>query len=204
MTAGPGLLRRWAIRLARHAATVMPESRGEWAAAVSSELHAIPADYAALRWALGSVTTSYKERVRMMSVGSLRISRWMLALESLICFLPVTLLGVGVVFATEAGNKPEILALVLLSAAAIGPIGLSVAFRIVVLQRTHLSRIAVAVMCVFAAWTLLAYFGTMITVSRLEATQWWREAFLIALLPAIGAAHLAFVSRQPNGPFGTD
>jgi len=88
MKEGPGFLRRWAIRLARHAATVMPESRGEWAAAVTNELHAIPADYAALSWAVGAVTTSYKERVRMMSIGSLRISRWMLAVESLICFLP--------------------------------------------------------------------------------------------------------------------
>jgi len=128
----------------------------------------------------------------------------MLALESLICFLPVTALGVAVVIATEAGNMTELRALVFLSAAAIGPIGLSVAFRFVVLQRAHVSRIAIAVMCVLAAWTLIAYFGTMIALSGLEPLQWWREAFLIALLPAIGAAHLAFVGRQPGGPFRTD
>jgi hypothetical protein len=27
--------------------------------------------------------------------------------------------------------------------------------------------------------------------------DWWREAVLIAVLPAIGAAHLVFIARRP-------
>ena len=199
MTDERSLIRRWAMRLTSHAGKAMPDSRSEWAPAASNELDAIAGDYAALCWALGAVSTSYKERVKIMRIGNSRISRWILGLEMLICFLPLTLLGIAVISTTVSGNMPAIYALVYLTAAAIGPIGLSIAFRAVVLQRVQLSRTALSVMCLFAGWTLLTYLGVMVALSGAQLSEWWRESFLIALLPAIGTAHLVFLSRQaPN------
>jgi hypothetical protein len=55
--------RRWAVRLALHAASVMPGARSPWADAMRRELDYIPDDAAALRWALGSVLASYRSRL---------------------------------------------------------------------------------------------------------------------------------------------
>jgi hypothetical protein len=51
-------------------------------------------------------------------------------------------------------------------------------------------------MFVFAGWTLMAFFGAMVAQSGAQLSEWWREMFLIALFPAIGTAHLAFLGRQ--------
>jgi len=54
---------RWlACRLMRHAADVLRHSRGEWAQAMTNEFGHVEDDFAALRWAIGCVTASYKER----------------------------------------------------------------------------------------------------------------------------------------------
>ena len=55
--------RRWAVRLAQHAAGVMPGARSPWADAMRRELDYIPDDTAALRWALGCVLASYRSRL---------------------------------------------------------------------------------------------------------------------------------------------
>jgi hypothetical protein len=55
--------RRWAMRLAQHAAGVMPGARSPWADAMQRELDYIEHDSAALRWALGCVFASYRLRL---------------------------------------------------------------------------------------------------------------------------------------------
>ncbi len=51
------------MRLAQHAACVMPGARSPWADAMRRELDYIPDDAAALRWALGCVLASYRSRL---------------------------------------------------------------------------------------------------------------------------------------------
>jgi hypothetical protein len=68
MTGNRVLMRRWAIRLTAHAGKVMPDARAEWATAIANELDSIANDHAAFRWAMGAVTTSYKERVWVMRI----------------------------------------------------------------------------------------------------------------------------------------
>jgi len=46
----------------------MPDARAEWATALANELDAIADDYTAFRWAMGAITTGYKERVWVMRV----------------------------------------------------------------------------------------------------------------------------------------
>ena len=58
-----GRWRRWAVRLARHAAGVMPDARGPWAEAMRRELDYVTNDAAAFRWALGCIVASYRARL---------------------------------------------------------------------------------------------------------------------------------------------
>jgi len=62
MNVEPGLWRRLAAMLARHAARVLPGG-GSWADAMRRELDYIDDDPAALRWAFGCVLASYRARL---------------------------------------------------------------------------------------------------------------------------------------------
>ena len=64
--------RRWAMRLAQHAAGVMPGARSPWAEAMRRELDYIEHDQAALRWALGCVLASYRLRLAEGPLWSVR------------------------------------------------------------------------------------------------------------------------------------
>ena len=55
--------RRWAVRLAQHASSVLPGTRSPWAEAMRRELDYIADDAAALRWAIGCVFASYRTRL---------------------------------------------------------------------------------------------------------------------------------------------
>jgi hypothetical protein len=52
-----------AVRLARHAAWVMPGARSRWAEAMRHELDYMEDDPAAVRWALGCILASYRMRL---------------------------------------------------------------------------------------------------------------------------------------------
>jgi hypothetical protein len=112
----------------------------------------------------------------------------------LICFLPLTLLCVATFTVAVFGSMPAMDGLVYLSVAAIGPIGLAVAFKVIVLERSSLGRVGMAALCVPAAWTVLAYILLLVTGNG-TVTEWWREFILIAVLPAVGSAHLIFIAR---------
>ena len=68
MTGSATWLRRAAFAVASHAARVLPSSRATWADAVQQEVHHIPDHPAALRWALGCLWASYRERAKMMDI----------------------------------------------------------------------------------------------------------------------------------------
>jgi hypothetical protein len=63
MNAQPGRWRRLAVKLAQHAACVMPGARSPWAEAMRRELDYIGDDSAALRWAFGCIVASYRARL---------------------------------------------------------------------------------------------------------------------------------------------
>ena len=64
MTTRPSLTRRTALALMEHAAWVIPSAREQWARAMQHELPQIENDLKALRWAGGSLLTSYVERAQ--------------------------------------------------------------------------------------------------------------------------------------------
>jgi hypothetical protein len=63
MNAVSSVYRRLAVRLARHASWLLSGAQSPWAAAMRRELEYIEDDSAALRWALGCVSASYRAKL---------------------------------------------------------------------------------------------------------------------------------------------
>jgi hypothetical protein len=187
------VVRHFAVRLAAHAEKALPRSRADWASAMRNEVHHISGNHAAFKWALGCVFVSYRERMRTMIAGNPRISRWVLVLEMLFCFTPLTWLCLAT-FA-NLGRMEGKTGIFALTVAAAGPIGLIVAFKVVVLNRPSLTKFAMAVLCILAAWTGFAY--SLQILAEAEPTHHWRDFVLIALLPALGIAHLLYLATRP-------
>ncbi len=120
--------------------------------------------------------------------------RWILAIEMLVCFVPLTLLGVGVVGEALGGRMPAASAMLYLSVVATGPLGLVVSVRRLVGGVTPLGRGTVIVLCIAAGWTLLAYVLLPYN-ARSPISEWWREFVIIALLPSIGVVRLVLGNR---------
>jgi hypothetical protein len=194
MTDGRSGFRQIAMRLTAHAQRMLPPARAEWANAIRNEIDHIPGGRAALVWALGCVFASYRERMRAMIMRNARISRWVLIVEMLFCFAPLTLLCLAVI--ANLGRMEGKEGLLALTVAAAGPIGLVVAFKAVVLNRPSLNKIAIAALCILAAWTVLAY-SLQIRADNAPVGEWWRDLVLIAVLPALGVAHLVYMATRP-------
>jgi hypothetical protein len=73
------LERRLALRLVRHAVFMLPRRFASWATAMQHEMEYIQPDRAALRWAIGCVSTSYLQRIASLNVIQTSILRWALA-----------------------------------------------------------------------------------------------------------------------------
>jgi hypothetical protein len=78
---------RWLFALARR---LMPPERRVWSEAMHAESAYLP-DRDAARWALGCLFTATRERFLPMNTKDLRISRWVMLVEALGCFGPMTL-----------------------------------------------------------------------------------------------------------------
>jgi hypothetical protein len=86
--------RRWAVKLARHAAWVLSGTRSPWAEAMRRELDYIEDDRAALQWALGCIVASYKIRlVTWPGVGARDILRRAVAIGALMLVIGFAFLG---------------------------------------------------------------------------------------------------------------
>jgi hypothetical protein len=198
MSSGSDLLRRIACRLIRHAASALPPGRDHWAEAMAAELDHIPKSAAALQWALGCVLASYSERMRTMTTIRPPVSRWVLLVEML-AFFSFPTLGLFAVLANLA-TISGLDVVWLVSVATLGPIGLAVSFKAIVLNRPSLSKLFTWALAVLAAWTVVAYLLYMLSRSggTWTSLDWWRGYILIALLPALGTAHLIYLARSAN------
>jgi nitrate reductase gamma subunit len=178
--------------LARHAALVAPHSRAEWTTAMLSELEHLPAGASPTRWAVGCVVVAYAERMRVMT-RLLPVSRWILTIEMVLCFLPPSWLFAATVFSAAQGLMPWQLALLYSSVALVGPLGLLTALGAIHFRRGALSRMALTLLALLAAWTLIGYSAQLLKAGT-PASEWWRDFVLIGLLPALAVAHLAVIS----------
>jgi hypothetical protein len=86
--------RRWAVKLARHAAWVLSGTQSPWAEAMRCELDYIEDDRAALQWALGCIVASYKVRlVTWPGVGARDVLRRAAASGALMLVIGFAFLG---------------------------------------------------------------------------------------------------------------
>lgn len=216
MNATVTLRRRLALALVRRVDRLLPTSRLAWAKSMQAELDHLQDDRVALAWAIGCIVAGSRERINSMLSGNLKVSRWILVPEMLLCFVPLTLgwldaiggsSGVmrlnGDVIHKQFLQTPDgAFALAALIAAAVlgalGPLGLATAFRMVTSGRPPNSRWFRTVLV-----TGPAVYGVLILVIRLatagpgalgfdtaDSFDFWSGILLLSALPSLGAAHL--------------
>lgn len=210
-------LRKLASHLIDVAAWLLPESQQSWARAMRADVLHIASDRSAVRWALGCVTTGMTQRIAVMTKIDANVPRWLLACEMLLCFGPLTLGWIDFVAGpsgiiqldAQVLNKyfvgvpgGMVMLAMMLSGALLGAAGLAgmiAAGRYIVSGRV-LQRTAAGVL--IAAPLLLGIIfitGTVIISHDVNpAIAAWREWFLLSVLPALGAMHLA--SLRDGGP----
>jgi hypothetical protein len=223
MSSRPSALRGFASVLMRASAILLPRRRQFWAAAMRSEYEYIHTDRQAFTWAAGCFLVSLKERT-IMTKGNLKISRWLLGPEMLLCFLPLTLLWLDGIdgrsgllrldpasiqkyFIGAPGGTIVLLALISgVIFATVGPIALIAAARLIIWNRpitnAWLRAALLAAPMAYGAVTLLSRMVDMGTAAfsaaPTDAVDFWSGIFLLSVLPAVGAAHLLRFSA--SGP----
>ena len=159
---------------------------------MSAELAYEPNDLSALKWALGCVLASYTERFKHMTTQRPYFSRWVLCVEML-CFLGIPALGF-VTIGTPPYYAPLPVTLFILSTALLGPVGLALAFKSVVLNRPVLSAPETWTLRILAGWAVVGFFLYMVFGHGTMDLEWWRGYALVALLPAFAAIHLLYLA----------
>jgi hypothetical protein len=180
--------------LAAHAARVSPGERAEWAQAMFNELDYLSPGMSAVGWALGCVFVCYSERTSAMIQSLVSLPRWILALEMLLCFLPLTLVFSNLVQAEAHGAFTLRAGLLYCSGTVLGPLGLVAAFRTIFLKPGGMSRATLAALCLLAAWTLGAFSAQILTFGQSRLSDWWHEFVFIAVLPTLAMLHLVSIN----------
>lgn len=187
--------RRLAIALLRVATWVLPASRREWLRDMRGELEHVKSESAALEWAAGCLWASFKERAMLNTNG--QISRPVLVLEWLMCFVPLTLLWfVGVRFIFKYGATADIV--VPTAFGTLGPIALVAALVTTFSRSTRTpDRLLKALAGAFALMVVLQLTNAG-ALGKLNLA-WFKFDFgtfvALSLLPLLGSLHLAWLSR---------
>ena len=189
-----------------------------------SEFDHIENDRHAVLWAVGCLLSGIKERMNTMIHGDLKISRWLLAPEMLLCFAPLTLLWLDGIDGTSGllrlngavihkyfigvpGGTAFLISMIAgVVLATIGPIALLAAFRTILL-RTPIKNAALRV-ALIAAPILYGLMSVMLRAletgaatfdfASADAFDFWSGIFLLSILPALGAVHLLRLSPRPS------
>jgi len=223
VTAAPR--RHLAARLMRVAVALLPQDRAAWGRAMRAELDCLEQDSEALTWALGCVLAGARERVSAMLPGNLKISRWVLCAEMLLCFVPPTLAWLDMLAGTSGVirlspavieryflNSPAdtLLLISMLTGSILGilaPLSLILALRVIVLGRPL--RIRWLRSAIVAGPALAGLFGLVCQVAfnGVASLGWqadnafdvWSGFLLLCALPIFGAVHLLRLSPlQPH------
>jgi hypothetical protein len=185
-------LRRMASALADHASRTLPPQRREWARAMCSEVESIDDDVDAVLWSLGCVFASYRERIQVMVTSSRNVARWVLGLEVLVCLGPLTLMWVAALYLVGTTANAASGILVPAALGTVGPIGLLLAIRAVLMRSVAPAKLFAVFAGFFATLALLQITGV--------GTPWfavyWRVLLLNSILPAVVCAHLALIGFQ--------
>lgn len=204
MTTRSSVARRAAERLMMLASSILPDARRDWGEAMRAELYYAKSDAAALSWACGCVLAGMKERVHTMMISNGRISRWVLSVEWLACFGPLTFLWCFAV-ANAFGHEAPIVVLVAAAIATIGPLALATSMLATFNgARRGLRPVAQGLAVLFAIAAVLRLADALADGGL--HLQWFESNgsvfVLLALLPLAGSLHLVHIlgSGQANAP----
>lgn len=194
------LSRTVARRLLAHAVSVLPAGHSGWAKAMRNELDYIQQDVVACRWAIGCLSACYIARIKTMEVREMKtvsISRVVLSLEMLLCFVVPTgtvLSGfITIIFSESLQFWSTPMSALLLTTGLVGPLGLFLAFKSIVLETRQMSKRMTFVFSALAGWTFVG--NTFFVLSVASPGYELRAIILMALLPAVGAAHLVYLAN---------
>ena len=192
------MTRRIATALLTLSSRVLPEERREWVRSMRGELDAMKSDREALSWAFGCVVASVQERAFAMLNSNGRISRPVLMLEWLMCFVPLTTLwAIAVTLVVTRDSSPAAL-YAAAAFGALGPIALIVSLTATATKRKLQTRtIARALVVGFAVMVSLQNSSNALR----DDVEWqWLQFdlgtfFLLSLLPLLGALHFDRLAR---------
>jgi hypothetical protein len=198
------------------AAWLMRHERGDWARAMRSEYQYVKTPDR-LSWAFGCVVAAIKQRWVPMDTGNLRISRWVMLVETLGCFGPPVLGWYLLVF-----DQPGIIRYSLADfqrwflpqpggafiiwmlygtaiVGLIGPIGIFQGLRYVLFGRALDNKVLGAVLIgAPIALTIGGWIGGMI-YGLPEFSPAFGVGFVFTCLPVAVFAHLMYLAR-PTAP----
>ena len=199
------------------AGKIMPRARADWLAAMRAEISYLP-PRAALSWALGCVFAAVKQRFFPMQTGTLRIPRWVMFVEAIGCFGPLTFGWYAIAFGQPGvllrswdvidntyamfPGGPYILVMLIsgLVVGLLGPIGLFYGLRYVVTGRGIGNRTLGYSLVVVPP--LYAVLGTIAgyLVGPPDFSPIWSHTIVLTVLPIACVAHLMFLARREVEP----
>ncbi|HKQ13514.1 MAG TPA: hypothetical protein VJT80_08785 [Steroidobacteraceae bacterium] len=186
------------------ASRLLPAARRDWGEAMRAEIDYAKSDAAALGWAFGCVLASMKERAHAMIISNGRISRWVLMVEWLVCFGPLTWLWCVAVAHISGPDAPFVL-LIATTIGSLGPLALvtSMLATLAGIQR-GLWPIAVWLAVGYSIAAVLQLVDAIVNGGL--RLQWFESngstLVLLTILPLAGSLHLLHIlgSGRKNAP----
>ena len=196
---------------------LVPFARRDWADAMRAESAYLP-EPARLRWAFGCLVAAIKLRLTPMQTGSLRVNRWIIVVESLVCFTPSILAWWFFTFGqlevlvhdfssyerhfmgSPDGKWVVGMMYGFAVCGLIGPIGLFLGLRYALLRRGLRSRVlGLFLVATSIAWSLV---GTLSSfwLPKAELSVRWQIFILFTILPVAGILHLMYLARPVAEP----
>ena len=177
----------------------MPENRSEWTRAMKNESRYLSNDLQALLWVSGCVKTATIERINTMKSGSLRVSRFVLSIEMLCCFIPVSFIFLVLMmnFIEIQSIRTDGRFITYAALGMIGPIGLMLGSRLLLRQPYNMGKLLKSVLYTLAAGIVIG--GLMqVAAGNILLNDWWLVLILTTLMPAAALLHLIYLSQGKN------
>lgn len=202
-------MRSPALFCLRLAEWLLRKQHAEWGRAMRAELSYFSNEHERLRWAFGCLIASIKQRTVPVDTGTFRISRWVMLIETLGCFVPLTIGWLDLNFGPSGVLRhiPENIAsgdgfivsmhFAVAAASVLGPIGLFLGLRYVFSGRAINSR-AVGITLIglpLALSVLGAIAGFLAGPEGFHVS--FQAASLLVILPVVGIAHLMYLANPP-------
>jgi hypothetical protein len=197
MTVGALLSSQISKALRRHALRTCPPRRLELIRAAANELDYVASPTESLIWSIGIVKASYRERLRSMSIASPQISKPVLLLEALICFLPASLLWFKASLGVFTSLMPRADGLLLVTASMVGPVGM-MCFGELLLGRARVdASFRAFILALLMAWAVVVESILPLTSSILWSLP-WRDGVLLLLFPLAAVAHYSLLAYNAS------